>query len=161
MSEIVAVVSAAPEIPAAALALIRAFEGCRLQAYRDAAGIWTIGYGHTGPAVKPGLTWTGEQCESALRLDALCAAASVHRLVAVALNDNQRAALISFVFNLGAGRLEGSLLRRRLNAGDYAGAVAQFARWTRAGGRVLPDLVRRREAERRLFLGLPEPAAGV
>jgi lysozyme len=145
-----------PDIPIAALALIRAAEGCRREAYQDVAGVWTIGYGHTGTEVKPGLTWSEAQCETALRADVKRAAAAVDHLVTVPLNVNQKAALIDFVFNLGSGRLAESTLLRRLNVRDYVGAASQFGKWVRAGDHVLPALIKRREAERRLFIGATE-----
>ncbi|MCY1458796.1 Lysozyme RrrD [compost metagenome] len=76
----------------------------------------------------------------------------VERLVQVPLTGNQWDALVSFTYNLGAANLESSTLLRLLNAGDYVGAAGQFPRWNKAGGKVLPGLVRRREAERVLFL---------
>ena len=133
--------------------LIRHFEGLRLKAYPDPAtggDPWTIGFGSTGPHVKPGMRITAEQADELLQAD-------LRRFEDyVAENcgkttDNQFAALVSFCFNVGEGNLRTSTLRRLHLAGDYAGAQAQFSRWTRAAGKVLPGLVKRREAEAALY----------
>ncbi|MBM5459210.1 lysozyme [Pseudomonas sp. P66] len=133
------------------LSLIKSFEGLRLLAYRDAVGVWTIGYGATR-GVKAGMSITKEQAERMLLNDVQRFEPEVERLVKVPLNKNQWDALVSFTYNLGAANLESSTLLRKLNAGDYEGAAEQFPRWNKAGGKVLPGLVRRREAERVLFL---------
>ncbi|CAK9889218.1 lysozyme [Pseudomonas fluorescens] len=133
------------------LGLIKSFEGLRLQSYQDAVGVWTIGYGTTR-GIKAGMSITKDQAERMLANDVQRFEAEVERLVKVPLTSNQRDALISFTYNLGAANLESSTLLRLLNRGDYAGAAEQFPRWNKAGGKVLPGLVRRREAERTLFL---------
>ncbi|WP_342622623.1 lysozyme [Pseudomonas alkylphenolica] len=133
------------------LSLIKSFEGLRLLAYRDAVGVWTIGYGATR-GVKAGMSITKEQAERMLINDVQRFEPEVERLVKVPLTSNQWDALVSFTYNLGAANLESSTLLRLLNADDYAGAAEQFPRWNKAGGKVLPGLVRRREAERVLFL---------
>lgn len=138
----------------AGLDLIKEFEGFRGNAYRDVVGAWTIGYGHTKTA-RSGMSITREQGEALLRKDLAEAEAAVARLAKVSLTDNEHAALVSFTFNLGQGALSGSTLLRRLNAGDKAGASKEFGRWVYAGGRKLNGLVRRREAERRLFSSEP------
>lgn len=137
-------------IPDAALALLREFEGCRLDAYQDAAGVWTIGYGHT-KGVQAGDSITQEQAEAFLLDDAQDAADGVLGAVKVPLTDGQFGALVDFVFNLGPGALAKSTLLRKLNAGDYAGAQAEFAKWCHAGGRFYAGLLRRRKAEAALF----------
>ena len=133
------------------LSLIKSFEGLRLQAYQDAVGVWTIGYGTTR-GVNASMSITKEQAERMLLNDVQRFEPEVERLVTVPLSQNQWDALISFTYNLGAANLESSTLRRMLNAGDYTGAAEQFPRWNKAGGKVLPGLVRRRAAERELFL---------
>lgn len=133
------------------LSLIKSFEGLRLLAYRDAVGVWTIGYGATR-GVKAGMSVTKEQAERMLLNDVQRFEPEVERLVQVPLTGNQWDALVSFTYNLGAANLESSTLLRLLNRGDYSGAAGQFPRWNKAGGKVLPGLVRRREAERVLFL---------
>lgn len=134
------------------LDLIKSFEGLRLSAYKCPADVWTIGYGTT-VGVKPGQTITKERAEELLREDVKRFEQQVLRLVKVPLTQGQFDALTSFVYNLGAGNLSNSTLLRLLNAGDYKGAAAQFDRWTKAGGKELPGLVKRRAAERALFEG--------
>ena len=130
--------------------LIKNFDGLRLSAYQDSAGVWTIGYGHTG-GVKPGDRITQGQAEALLRKDTGWAQDAVRQQVQVPLTQDQFNALTSFTFNLGAGALRDSTLLSKLNAGDYAGAQAEFGRFVHAGGRVLQGLVRRRAAEAALF----------
>jgi lysozyme len=133
------------------LALTEQFEGRRLEAYQDSVGVWTIGYGHTGPDVHAGLSITQEQAGALLLQDVGTAVATVNRLVTVPLTQNQFDALVDFVFNLGSGNFARSTLLRELNAGNTAAAAAQFLVWNRAGGVVLPGLTRRRQAEAELF----------
>ncbi len=136
------------------LDLIKSFEGLRLSAYKCPADVWTIGYGTTA-GVKPGQTITKERAEELLRDDVKRFEDQVLRLVKVPLTQGQLDALVSFTYNLGAANLGNSTLLRLLNAGDYKGAAAQFDRWTNAGGKELPGLVKRRAAERALFEGKP------
>lgn len=145
-----------PTDPALARAceLIRRFEGFRPEAYPDPAtggDPITIGYGATGPGIKLGVRWTREQAESDLSARVQEILARVRVLVKVPLPDDAIAALGSFVYNVGAKAFEGSTLLRKLNAGDNLGAAAQFDVWNKAGGKVFPGLMRRREAERKVF----------
>lgn len=139
-------------VNAATVELVKQFEGLRLKAYLCPAGEWTIGYGHTR-GVSRGDTITRDEADKFLADDMASAASRVDRLIAVPLNDNQRGALASFVFNLGSGKLASSSLRRRLNAGEYDAVPTELKRWTKArdprtGALVtLRGLVRRREAE--------------
>lgn len=133
------------------LSLTEQFEGCRLSAYQDQVGVWTIGYGHTGPDVTPDLTVTLGQAEALLAQDVEGAAACVNNVVAIQLNQNEFDAIVDFVFNLGAGAFTGSTLLRDLNGGDFAAAAAQFDCWDHAGGAVVAGLLRRRQAETDLF----------
>jgi lysozyme len=133
------------------LALTQQFEGLRLTAYQDSVGVWTIGYGHTGADVHSGLTITQEQASAFLLQDVASAVATVNRLVTVALTQNQFDALVDFVFNAGSGSFAGSTLLRELNASKIEAAAAQFSRWVYAGGKELPGLVKRRNAEADLF----------
>lgn len=136
----------------AGVRLIQEFEGLRLNPYLCPAGVLTVGYGHTGADVVAGKAITPAEAEALLRADLGRFERAVSRLVLVPLNQDQFDALVSFAFNLGEGALASSTLLRMLNAGDYAGAAAQFGRWTLANGASLPGLVRRRAAERALFL---------
>lgn len=133
------------------LTLTEQFEGCRLSAYQDQVGVWTIGYGHTGPEVCAGMTITAEQAEALLAQDVKSAADCVNRVVSVALTQEEFDALVDFVFNLGSGSFAQSTLLQLLNAGSFAAAAAQFDRWDQAGGAVVAGLLRRRQAETALF----------
>lgn len=147
----------------AGIDLIKAHEGyherlsdgsCR--AYLCPAGVWTIGYGSTTGVVE-GMTWTREQAELGLRNDVARFEAGVLKAATVPLTQGQFDALVSFAYNVGLGALERSTLLRKLNAGDAAGAAAEFAKWTKAAGRVMPGLVRRRADEAALFLSESAP----
>lgn len=143
-----------PALDLAAI-LARRFEGLRLTPYRDPVGFWTVGYGHlvTRDKLAPEPPPIDEaEAERLLFDDLAAAAAAVARLCPVPLLETQRGALIDFAFNCGAGNLQASTLRRRVNAGDHAAAAREFGRWVWAGGVKLPGLVRRRQAERELYL---------
>lgn len=133
------------------LSLTEQFEGCRLTAYQDQVGVWTIGYGHTGPDVTPGLTITQDQAQALLAHDVGKAVTCVNHVVAIQLTQNEFDALVDFVFNLGAGAFTGSTMLRDLNAGNISAAAAQFDEWDHAGGAVVAGLLRRRQAETALF----------
>lgn len=147
------------QISAAGLALIKQFEGCRLTAYRDQGGFWTIGYGHTA-SVKPDQRITQAEADELLRGDLDWAEAAVNRAVTRAITQHQFDALVSFTYNLGAGSLRHSRVLAETNAGNVAAAAADFLQWDMAGGSVSPGLRRRREAERTLYL-TPMPPAGL
>lgn len=133
--------------------LIKNAESLRLRAYRCPAGKWTIGYGDTGPDVRPGLTITEAEAEERLaRRLAGEFEPGVEQLLAASVSGNQFSALVSFAYNVGLQALAESTLLRRLNAGDEGGAADEFPRWTRSNGHVLPGLVTRRAVERELFL---------
>ncbi len=137
-------------INAEGLQILKDSEGLELKAYKDPVGIWTIGYGSTGPHVTPGKIITEAQADDLLRDDL----SRFEEWVAANCNpatDNQFSALVSFAFNLGQSALKDSTLRRKHMAGDYAGAKAEFARWNKAGGKVLPGLVKRRAREAALY----------
>ncbi|MGD1907780.1 MAG: lysozyme [Leptolyngbyaceae cyanobacterium] len=156
--------AAAPQSPAgipgkmnaAGLKLLTAFEGLELEAYQDSVGVWTIGYGHTSaagpPKVTTGLRITEADANTILKRDLGQFEQGIRERVSVALNSNQFSALVSFSFNVGLGAFGNSTLRRKLNGGDYGGAANELLRWDKAGGRALPGLTRRRQAERALFL---------
>lgn len=130
-------------------------EGLELTAYPDPGSggePWTIGVGHTG-GVKPGDTCTKHEALQWLAEDVETAEKAVLRMVDVPLSQNQFDALVSFVFNCGAGNFEKSTLRRLLNDLDYDGAKGQFPRWDKAAGKVMAGLTKRRHAEAALFDG--------
>ncbi|PCJ00612.1 MAG: hypothetical protein COB14_04345 [Alphaproteobacteria bacterium] len=135
--------------------LIKSFEGLRLRAYLCPARIWTIGYGHT-KSVTRGDEINQAKASSLLREDLKWAEGAVEKYISVPLTSNQHAALVSFTFNLGAGALKKSTLRKRLNAGNYKAAAKELLKWNKARnskGRlvVLSGLTRRRIAEKKLF----------
>jgi lysozyme len=131
--------------------LVSHFEGREHVPYRDPVGVWTVCEGHTGPDVIPGKRYSDAECDALKAADLAEADAAVRRLVKVPLTEWQRAALIDFTFNLGAGNLAKSTLLKKLNAGDYAGACAEYDAWVkgRVAGRLqtLPGLQIRRDAD--------------
>lgn len=130
--------------------LIRRFEGCRLVPYLCPAGVWTCGWGSTGADVFPGRAWTQDYADKRMEADALKFARGTLALCPD-LRGDKLCAIADFAYNLGLGALRGSTLRKRLNAGDEVGAVAELAKWVNGGGRRLPGLVRRRAAEALAF----------
>lgn len=136
---------------AALYVLVRRFEGCRLMPYICPAGVWTCGWGSTGPDVFPGRPWSQEYADQRLKIDAERFAKGTH-LLCPFLDGNQLCAIADFSYNLGLGRLKASTLRRRLNAGDIDSAANELRKWVFGGGKKLPGLVLRREAERALLL---------
>ncbi|MGB3495588.1 MAG: lysozyme [Elainellaceae cyanobacterium] len=134
------------------LRLIKSFEGLRLAAYQDSVGVWTIGYGTTS-GVYPGMVITTAQAEQFLQQDLERFEAAVRQFVKVPVNSDQFSALVVFAYNVGEGALSSSTLLRQLNSGAYAAAADEFLNWVYAGGRFLAGLLRRRQAERALFLG--------
>ena len=132
--------------------LIKHFEGCELQAYQCAAGVWTIGYGHT-KGVQPGDEWSEDHANHMLEVELEEYENYVSTAVTVPLSQNQFDALVSWVYNLGNGNLTSSTMLKVLNSGDYAGVPAQIKRWNKAGGKVLEGLTRRRQAEADMFEG--------
>ena len=140
------------------LSLIQQFEGFSAKPYKCPAGVPTIGYGATYYPDGRRVTMQDKPVSEADATDMLRSMlasyeAGVSRYVQVPLTQGQFDALVSFAYNLGLSALKSSTLLRLLNLRDYAGAAAQFLRWNRAGGKVLPGLTRRREAERKLFVG--------
>jgi lysozyme len=133
------------------IAMTKGFECLRLKAYQDVAGVWTIGYGHVGPQACAGRTITEVEADSLLREDLAEAVACVNRSVNVKVCQAQFDALVDFCFNAGRGSFLGSTLLKKVNAGDFPGAAAQFGLWVHAGGEVVPGLVRRRKAEAAMF----------
>lgn len=132
--------------------LIKSFESCRLSSYRDQRGIWTVGWGHI-LGVKPGMSITQNDADSLLLHDLQDAERAVNR--GVTLKTCTHAAfdsLTSFCFNIGAGAFSGSHVLKWINAGDLQQAADGFLAWDHCNGVVNAGLLRRREAERALFL---------
>ncbi len=141
------------KIGAGALALVVplvvTYEGLVLRTYADPINKITACTGHTGPGLRMGQTFTKEQCETMLYGDLLKHADALD-CIKTPLADNQKAAFLSFAFNVGNSAFCKSTLARKANAGDLMGACAELSRWVMAGGRELPGLVKRRAAERQL-----------
>jgi len=146
-----------PNVPDDAVNMGKEFEGFSARPYRDPAGVWTIGYGSTRDQLGHPITAhtpviTKVIAEGLMRRDLTAAATEVSADVHVPMTQEERAALIDLIYNIGSGAFKGSTLLRKLNAGDYDGASLEFLRWNQAGGHVLAGLVRRRAAERAEFL---------
>lgn len=122
------------------------YEGKVNRTYVDPVGVLTSCYGHTGPELKPGQTFTDEQCDDMLAADLLKHAAALD-CIKTPMTDGQKAAFLSFAFNVGNQAFCRSTLAKKANQGDMMGACAELSRWTLAGGKELPGLVRRRAAE--------------
>jgi lysozyme len=146
----------------ACIRLIQEFEGCARKqpdgsflAYPDpgtGGDPWTIGWGSTGPDIRKGVVWTQQQCDDrfAEHLDEF--ASKVSSLLGdTPTTQCQFDAMVSFAYNVGVGNLSSSTLLRKHKAGNYQGAAAEFARWNKAAGKVLPGLTRRRTAEAALY----------
>ena len=137
----------------AGLNLIKEFEGLRLESYYCASNVLTIGYGHTGPDVKPGMKITEAEAEELLKKDLERFESVVNTDTTVELFQCMFDALVSFTFNCGSDAYRNSTLLRLLNVEDYEGAAGQFSRWVNGPNGPLPGLVRRREAEEVMFRG--------
>jgi len=148
--KLIAAIGAA--VAAVVVPFVATHEGTVYRTYRDPIGIVTACTGHTGPELRMGQTFTREQCEAMLYQD-LARHADALGCIRQPLTDGQSAAFLSFAFNVGEGAFCGSTLVRKANAGDMGGACAELSRWTYAGGKQLPGLVRRRAAERQLCEG--------
>ncbi|WP_254475527.1 lysozyme [Bartonella sp. B1098] len=137
------------------LSLIKQWEGLHLKAYKDAIGVWTIGYGHTSTAGKPfvhkGMIITEKQAEEILSHDLRQFENAVEKNVTVSLTDEQFAALVSFCYNVGIAAFCKSTLLKKLNKGEYEAVPSELQKWTKAGGKRLYGLVHRRAAEAGLW----------
>ena len=137
--------------------LVKVFEGFSLKPYLCPANVWTVGYGATvgsdgGPIDLDMEPISEAEAEALLIRDLESSEGWVRRLIKTALTENQFSALTSFTFNVGAGALQRSTLRIKLNRGEYQGAAYEFPKWKFANKRILAGLVRRRAAEQALFL---------
>ena len=134
------------------LSLIKKFEGCELEAYLCPAGVWTIGYGHTKD-VKEGDKINKEEADYLLQEEMIEYESYINDFVEVPLNQNQFDSLCSWVYNLGPTNLKNSTMLRVLNEEKYADVPQVIKRWNKAGGEVLDGLIKRREAEAKMFAG--------
>lgn len=148
----------ARQINAAGLDIIKRNESCRLVAYPDATGIYTIGWGHV-PAIS-GTRITQEHADELLRNDLDHFVSAVAGVTAsVPTTDNQFSAMVSLSFNIGVGAFRGSTVLHKHRLRDFSGAADAFGMWNKAGGRVLKGLTRRRGEERALYLSQPAQPA--
>lgn len=150
------------------LAEIKQHEGVRTRPYRDVVALWTVGVGHLMYPQQAGLnqegrkayelrpeddrTWTLDEVDAILKDDLKRFELGVLRLCPGSLTQGQMDGLVSFAFNVGLGALQRSTLRAKHNRQDYQGAADEFMKWTKAGGKVFPGLVKRRQAEQALYL---------
>ena len=143
------------ELSGHGLAHIKASEGLELKAYPDPASggdPWTVGYGHTGPDVKPGLAITDAKATALLRTDVERFEAAVRKLAPVT-TQGQFDAMVSFAFNAGEGALAKSTLLKLHNAGNYSAAANEFGKWVNAAGKKMPGLITRRAGEAAIYRG--------
>jgi GH24 family phage-related lysozyme (muramidase) len=141
----------------ATLDLIKQYEGCKLTAYQDIVGVWTIGYGTTAMAdvgiiPSKGLTITQDRAEDLLRQGVDKFAATVDAMITASVNANEFGACVSLAYNIGPNAFAKSTVLRKLNAGNKQEAAEAFKLWNKAGGEVVKGLVNRRKAEIELFL---------
>lgn len=137
---------------------IKAWEGCRLTAYRCPGGVCTIGYGHTGNDVQEGMRITAEEADRLFDVDVAkhesLADGVLQRHGVSALNQNQRDAVVSLVYNIGIGNFERSTLLKKMRRNVFDKSIAdEFRKWNKSGGKVLAGLVKRREWEAKWYLG--------
>lgn len=144
------------KMSSAGLDLVKSFEGLYTKAYRCPAGVWTIGYGHTGKvdgkSIYSGMKITKAKATKLLASDMHVFEKGVEKLVKRKINQHQFDALVSFAFNVGLGNLQKSTLLKYVNQGKFTEAAGQFLLWNKANGKVLSGLTRRRTAEKKLFL---------
>ena len=135
----------------AGIALVQEFEGCKLTAYQDQGGRWTIGFGCAQPFVHEGVTCTEDQATAWLVQDMDEVAKSLTRIIKIVINDNEFSALCSWAYNVGIGNAADSTLIKLLNRGYIDLVPVQLSRWNRVNGIINAGLVRRRQAEIALF----------
>ena len=135
------------------LELIKKFEGCETTAYQDSVGVWTIGFGHT-KGVEEGQTCSTEDAESMLANEMDEYEGYINNMVKVDLQQHEFDALVAWVYNLGPTNLGESTMLKVLNGGQFDRVPEEMNRWTRAGGKILEGLVRRRQAESLMFQDL-------
>jgi lysozyme len=134
--------------------LIKESEGCKLKAYEDCVGVWTIGWGYTGSDIKKGLVWTQEKADECLLVTAMkvineaLSASPVLKTSTV----QRQAAIADFIYNLGIGNYKASTLKKYVDKENWASAYTEIKKWNKAGGKVLKGLIIRREKEASLLL---------
>ncbi|WP_235845347.1 lysozyme [Morganella psychrotolerans] len=134
--------------------MIQTLEGVKYTPYKDVAGVLTVCYGYTGNDIQPGKTYTKMECLNLLHEDLTKVRRAVDPMITVPVDDNTRAAIYSFVYNIGTGAFSRSAMLRKLNAGDITGACDEMKRWTFAGGKQWQGLINRRETENAVCRGI-------
>jgi lysozyme len=129
--------------------LIKEFEGCKLKSYKCPAGVWTVGYGATGKGINKDTVWAQEQANEQLHDRALDVLHEAIRLSPILLHETieRQAAIADFIYNCGGDAYKHSTLKKRVDATDWKNAKVELMRWTKANGKVLPGLVKRRNKE--------------
>ncbi|MDD9341292.1 MAG: lysozyme [Providencia heimbachae] len=145
--------AAAGGVIALTVAMLSFFEGVEYKPYKDVVGVTTVCFGHTGADIIPTKTYSESECLALLEKDLSKVRKGVDPLVKVDIDDNTRAAIYSFAYNVGAGAFARSTMLKKLNIGDIAGACNELKRWTYAGGKEWKGLITRREIENAVCLG--------
>lgn len=135
--------------------LIKQFEGCHLNAYKCPAGVWTIGWGTTGPGIREGLVISQHTADVMLKAHIQDLALDLTDLVGNSLRQHQFDALVAFIYNIGLGAFKKSTMLSLIKRGKMDEAALEFDKWVKAAGKTLPGLVKRRKAEKTLFIGVP------
>lgn len=135
------------------VSMIAYFEGMENKSYKDVVNVTTVCFGHTGTDIISNKIYSESECLALLEKDLSKVRREVDPLIKVEINDNTRAAIYSFVYNVGVGAFARSTLLKKLNAGDQYGACEEMKRWVYAGGKVWRGLVSRRDAESALCHG--------
>jgi lysozyme len=135
------------------VSMIAYFEGMETKPYKDVVGVTTVCFGHTGADIIPAKTYSESECLALLEKDLSKVRKGVDPLIKVDIDDNTRAAIYSFAYNVGTGAFARSTMLKKLNAGDIAGACNELKRWTYAGGKEWKGLISRREVEEAICLG--------
>jgi len=136
--------------------LIKLFESCHLKAYKCPAGVWTIGWGTTGPGIQEGLVISQHSADVMLKAHIMDVALDLTDVLKPkSLRQHQFDALVSFIYNIGIGAFKKSTMLKLIKADKMTEAALEFDKWTKAGGKELAGLVKRRKAEKELFIGVP------
>lgn len=146
-------VAAAGGLISLTIGMIAYFEGVEYKPYKDVVGVTTVCFGHTGADIIPTKTYSESECLALLEKDLSKVRKGVDPLIKVDIDDNTRAAIYSFAYNVGTGAFARSTMLKKLNAGDIAGACNELKRWTYAGGKEWKGLITRREIENAVCLG--------
>lgn len=134
--------------------IVGSFEGCKLTAYKDVKGIWTIGWGYAGADVFEGEVWSQQEADDHLAAFLKHVIENVVHNVKTPFTDNQLAAFCSLAYNIGLGAFDHSTLLFKFNSGDSVAAADEFLRWNKGNGKVIDGLTNRRRMERELFLNV-------